>query len=47
MQYEEQVGYLNKAKEYVEGEVEEVRWAMERGKEQYEEVVGKLKEATD
>lgn len=36
MQYEEQIGYLTKAKEYADGEIEDLKWTLERNKEQYE-----------
>ncbi len=43
MQYEEQVGYLTKVKEYADAEIEDLKWTVERQREQYEELADKLK----
>ncbi len=47
MQYEEQINYFTKAKEYTEAEIEDLKWTVERQKEQYEELADKLKESTE
>lgn len=33
--YEEQLAYLAKSKEYSENEIEELKWSVEKGREQY------------
>ena len=42
-QYEEQVNYLSKAKEYSDAEIEDLKWNVEKQKEQYEELSLKLR----
>jgi chromosome segregation ATPase len=43
--YEEQLAYLAKSKEYCDNEIEELKWSVEKGREQCEEASNRLKQS--
>jgi peptidoglycan hydrolase CwlO-like protein len=43
--YEEQLNYLAKSKEYCDNEIEELKWSIEKAREQQEETNNRLKQA--